>query len=148
MEKPIVLIVDDNEATCTLLTALLQRDFVVETASDGIEAIEKLKSREYASILLDLLMPHADGYAVLDYLTAERPAMVKRVLVVTAALAARHMDRVRQYDICNVIAKPFEVETLFTAVKRCTGEEDVRSIRGPFVSSGMILLLAEVLKRV
>ena len=44
MEKPLVLLVDDNEATCTLIRALLQRDFQLETASDGIEALERRAS--------------------------------------------------------------------------------------------------------
>ena len=140
---------DDNEATCTLITALLRGDFLVETANDGNEAIEKLKSRQYAAILLDLLMPHADGYAVLDFLTAERPETLKRVLVVTAALSSRDMQRLDAYDICGVVAKPFEVESLFAAVKQCVGDDDDTPVmRGPFLSSGMILLLADLLRRV
>ena len=35
-EKPSVLLVDDNEETCTLITAILHRDFRVETAGDGM----------------------------------------------------------------------------------------------------------------
>jgi CheY-like chemotaxis protein len=140
--------VDDNEATCTLVTALLQGDFLVETANDGNEAIEKLKSRQYAVILLDLFMPHADGYTVLDFLVAERPDVLKRVLVVTAALSPRDMQRLRAYDICAVIAKPFEVESLVAAVKQCVGDDDSPAMRGPLLSSGMILLLADLLRRV
>jgi CheY-like chemotaxis protein len=148
LEKPIVLLVDDNEATCTLMTALLQTEFAIETASDGLEAIEKLKSRNYAAILLDLLMPVANGFAVLDFLRAERPEVLPHVLIVTAALSSRHMQRVREYDVCGVIAKPFDVDSLFTAVKRCAGEDDLRPWRGPLLSGGMILLLADLLRRV
>lgn len=146
MEKPRVLLADDNEATCTLIKALLQREFSVEVAIDGSEAIEKLKTREYAAILLDLLMPVVDGYGVLDYLRAERPELLQRVLVVTASLSAREMQRVRGYDVCGVISKPFEVENLFAAVQQCTGGHQ-QSLRGPLVTSGMILLLAEMIAR-
>ncbi|MGN6183222.1 MAG: response regulator [Thermoanaerobaculia bacterium] len=90
-EKPLVLLADDNEATCTLITAILQNEFLVETAHDGMEAIEKLKSRQYAAVLLDLLMPVTDGYAVLDFLSQDRPELLSRVLVVTASLGAREM---------------------------------------------------------
>lgn len=146
MEKPFVLLADDNEATCTLITALLQREFAVEVASDGAEAIEKLKGRQYAAVLLDLLMPGVDGYGVLDYLREERPDMLRRVLVVTASLSAREMERVRGYNVCGVIGKPFEVETLFSAVQQCAGTGTTQPfLRGPIVSSGMILLLAEML---
>lgn len=148
MEKPLVLIADDNEATCTLVTALLRTEFTVETAHDGVEAIEKLKSRQYAAVLLDLLMPVADGYAVLDFLRAERPELLSRVLILTASLGVRQMERVGDYPIRRVIAKPFEVDALFTAVRECAGLDGHGFFRGPGVlSSGMLLLLAEVVLR-
>lgn len=143
-----MLLADDNEATCTLITALLQSDFVVEVVSDGNEAIEKLKHRRYAVILLDLLMPVVDGYAVLEFLRAEHPALLSRVLVVTAALGRREMQRVSSYNVCGVVAKPFEVDALFNAVRQCAGDSGEPPIRGPLISGGMLLLLAEVLKRV
>lgn len=145
-----MLLADDSEATCTLITALLQSEFVVETAGDGNEAIEKLKSRRYAAILLDLRMPVVDGYAVLDFLNSNHPDLLSRVLVVTASLAEREMQRVRTYRIRAVIPKPFEVDVLFQSVRDCASDEgDLSSLRTPFISSGMLFLLAtEVLRRV
>ena len=149
MEKPFVLLADDNDATCTLITALLQADFVVDVASDGGEAIEKLKSRQYAVILLDLLMPVIDGYAVLDFLKEQRPDLLRRVIIVTASISSRYVQRVKEYDVFGVIPKPFEVDVLHTAVHQAAGHAgDAPPIRGPLLSSGMILLLGELLKRV
>jgi CheY-like chemotaxis protein len=148
LEKPFVLLADDNEATCTLLTALLQGDFVIHVATDGREAIEKLKGRQYAAVLLDLLMPFVDGYDVLDYVRAERPELLSRTLVVTASLATREMQKLSTYEVAGVIAKPFEVDVLLHAVRRCAGVSGSSMRRGPMISSGMLLLLAEVLKRV
>ena len=148
MEKPFVLVVEDNEATCTLITALLQHDFVVDVANDGLEAIETLKRRQYAVIVLDLLMPLVDGYAVLDFLRAERPDMLGHVLVVTASLAPRELQRVHGYPICNVIAKPFEVDVLLAEVKRCAGgSDDGDGVRGPIITTGMLLFLADLLRQ-
>ncbi len=148
MEKPLVLLADDNESTCTLITALLQRDFVVDIANDGQEAIEKLKSRQYAAILLDLLMPIVDGYAVLDHLQQENAELLLRVIVVTASLSPREMERVRGYAVRGVIAKPFEVDTLQAAVRQCAGLASDRFRGGPLLSGGMLLLLGELLRRV
>jgi CheY-like chemotaxis protein len=148
VEKPFVLLADDNEATCTLIIALLQADFAVDVASDGGEAIEKLKSRQYAAILLDLLMPLVDGFAVLDFLREHRPDLLRRVIVVTASLSSRELQRVGQYDVFGVIAKPFEVDALQAAVHQVAGDNDGRPIRGPLLSTGVILLLGELLKRV
>ena len=147
MEKPLVLVVDDNEATCTLITALLHRDFVVETAHEGMGAIAKLKSRQYSAILLDLLMPRVDGYAVLDFLRAERPDLLPRTIVVTASLAPRELQRVRTYEICEVLAKPFEVDALQSLVRRCAAEPNLPGTGAAFTATGMILLLADLLRQ-
>jgi CheY-like chemotaxis protein len=148
VEKPFVLLADDNEATCTLITALLRHDFVVDVVSDGGEAVEKLKHRQYAAVVLDLLMPYLDGYAVLDFLKEERPDLLRRVIVVTASLSAAQMHRVRQYEIFGVIAKPFEVDVLQATVVEAAAGVTSPPLRIPLLSGGMIFLLQELLKRV
>lgn len=146
VEKPYVLLVDDNEATCTLVTALLQREFAVETATDGASAIERLKTQQYAAVLLDLRMPGMDGYGVLEFLKTHKPEILRQVLILTAALSERELARVRQYEVCGIVAKPFEVETLLHAVRQCAGG-DGPALGRFFFSNGMILLLAEVLRQ-
>ena len=121
VEKPRVLLADDNEAIRTLIVALLRNEFLVDVVTNGVEAIEKLKSRNYSVILLDLLMPVLDGYGVLDFLVAEHPEMLPHVMVVTASLSPREMDRVHQYQVCHVVSKPFEVEVLQALVRQCAG---------------------------
>ena len=143
-DKPLVLLVDDNEPTCTLMTALLQRDFEVDIATDGLEAIEKLRTKAYGAIILDLLMPNLDGFGVLDFLKANNRAMLCRVLVVTAALTRADIARVNTYDVCTVIAKPFEVDVLLNAVRQCV---DPATPRGSIFTSGVILLLADLLRQ-
>jgi CheY-like chemotaxis protein len=148
VEKPSVLLADDNEATCTLLTALLHRDFNVEAALDGAETIERLRTRRYAVLLLDLRMPHADGFAVLDFLKEHQPAMLPRVLVVTAAVSARELQRAAAYGLCGVITKPFEVESLLATVKKCAAVDDGNPLGPMLCSSGpVILLLADLLRQ-
>jgi two-component system sensor histidine kinase/response regulator len=146
VDKPFVLLADDNEATCTLIQALLQSEFAVDIASDGHEAIEKLKSRQYAAILLDLLMPIVDGYAVLDHLSAEQPDLLRRVIVVTASLSTREMQRLRSYAVRAVVPKPFEVEVLQNTVRQCAGLGGEPFLRTPLISGGMLLLLADLLR--
>jgi putative two-component system response regulator len=142
-DRRMVLLVDDDEPTCTLITALLQKDFLIEVATDGLEAIEKLRVKTYSAIILDLLMPHVDGYAVLDFLKENNPAMLPSVLVVTAALTRADMNRVREYPVCGVVGKPFELDALLNGVKQCAGPA---ASRGKFLTSGMILLLADFLR--
>ena len=148
-EKPCVLIVDDNDATCVLVAAVLHRDFGTEIVTDGAEAIERLKTRTYAAVLLDLRMPNVDGFDVLDYLAANTPDLIRRVVVVTAAVSEREMQRVRRYGVHSVVTKPFEVDVLLDVVKRCTSEAGGHGL-GPVIysSTGMFLLLADLLRYV
>jgi CheY-like chemotaxis protein len=148
VEKPYVLLADDNEATCTLLTALLHRDFNVEAAFDGKETIERLRTRRYSVLLLDLRMPEADGFAVLDFLKENQPDMLSRVLVVTAAVSARDLQRAASYGLCGVVTKPFEVETLLATVKKCASSGDGNPFGPMLCSSGpVILFLADLLRQ-
>ena len=148
VEKPCVLLADDNEATCTLITALLHRDFNLEIAADGREAIERLRTRQYAALLLDLRMPHTDGFAVLDFLKEHQPKLMAKVLIVTAALSNRDMERAANYAVCAIIPKPFDVETLLAAVKKCASSDEGSAFGPVLYSSGpVILLLADLLRQ-
>lgn len=148
MEKPFVLLADDNEAVCTLITALLKNDFTVEIAGGSAEAIEKLKKRRYAAILVDLQMQNAaGGYAILDALAAEQSALLRRTLALTGALEAAEMERLRSYGIRFILTKPFEVDTLQTAVKQCAGLASDPFLRGTLLSGGVLLLIADLLRR-
>jgi CheY-like chemotaxis protein len=144
VEKPSVLLVDDSEETCTLIAAILRRDFRVETAGDGMEAIEKLRTKQYAAILLDLRMPLLDGFSVLDFLKANNPEVLRSVLVVTAVLTRKEIERAKSYGVCGIITKPFDVDVLLDAVKDCVGD---RGTLGPTVfCSPVILLIADLLR--
>jgi len=121
-EKRRVLLVEDNEATRTLINAILQRDFSIESALDGKDAVEKLRTNQYAAILLDLRMPDHDGFSVLDFLKANHPEMLSCVLIVTASLTPKEMSRARSYKVYDIISKPFDIELLLEAVARCAGD--------------------------
>src|SRR5262245_30852288 len=146
-EKPFVLLIEDNEATCTLITAVLQRDFAIEVAGDGNEAVEKLRTNHYAAIILDLRMPGADGYSVLEYLKANDPRSLRSVLVVTASLTPSEVARAKSYDICGIVRKPFDVDVLLDAVKQCASPGEGNAI-GNVLSSGVILFLADLIRQI
>jgi CheY-like chemotaxis protein len=148
IEKPYVLVVDDDEATCTLVAAILRRDFTVECATDAPEAIEKLRTGNFAVVVLDLRMPQSDGFAVLDHLKATKPETLRNVLIVTALLTPNQIDRAKSYGICGIVSKPFDVDALLEAVKECVGDGDGGRLSNVFCSSTpMILLLADLLRQ-
>jgi CheY-like chemotaxis protein len=145
-EKPFALLVDDNDATCTLITAILAPHFSTVVATDGDEAIEQLKTRTYSVILLDLRMPHRDGYDVLEFLKRETPDTVRRVVVVTAALTDNEVQRARAFGIFDIVRKPFEVEHLLETVQKCACGGEDKGFDFLLSSPAVLLLVADLLK--
>ena len=60
-----ILVVDDDPEMCQLLSTILgKKDFHVETAYDGSEGMEKVQASEPDLVVLDIMMPHMDGWEV------------------------------------------------------------------------------------
>ncbi len=119
-----VLLAEDHEATCTLIKAILHKEFAVERATDGNDAVERLRASRYAVVLLDLRMPIIDGFGVLDFLRQHSPDMLPRVLILTAALTQKELVRANSYPICGIVRKPFEVDSLLESVRQCAEADD------------------------
>jgi CheY-like chemotaxis protein len=110
-----VLIVEDDEATQSLMVAVLRRCGLSSViAPNGQAAIELLDTRDdFACILLDLMMPVYDGSSVLAHMAARERKVP--VIVCTAAVPVTS----ESFDhslVRAVIRKPFDVEQLSAAV--------------------------------
>ena len=70
MNQKKILIADDSELNRAILIDTLEKDFEVMEVSNGKEAIAALRAyrEEIAVLLLDVVMPEADGFEVLDYM--------------------------------------------------------------------------------
>ena len=62
MSKKILVIDDDPKMRVLEKTVLVHGGYAVETASDGVEGLEKLQTGRYEGIVLDVMMPRMDGY--------------------------------------------------------------------------------------
>jgi len=129
-EEKRVLVVDDDVSIRRLLCTLVRREKLpVDSAADGVEAIEKLAQHEYAVILLDLMMPRMDGFGVIDYLRAY-PRKTKPVILMISAYADQTFRKVDSEIVAGVIRKPFEVSEIGMIVRLCArGREDEENIR-------------------
>ncbi|MBV9494803.1 MAG: response regulator transcription factor [Acidobacteria bacterium] len=106
-----VLVVDDEPAIRALVAKIVSRaGLAVDTARDGAEAIEKLDAGSYAVMVIDLMMPVVDGYAVVEHLR-ERSGTKPAVIVITAgdSAAIRRLDGA---TVHSVIRKPFDIDVL------------------------------------
>src|ERR1043166_9343479 len=108
-----VLLVDDDPSVRSLLAALMKRDGVAhETACDGAEAIPRLRRRDYGAVVLDLMLPERNGFEVLRFLKAERPHMLERVVVITAATESTLRDFEDRRHVAAVLRQPFDIDDL------------------------------------
>lgn len=108
-----ILVVDDDPALRSLLKLVAARaGFDVDTARDGVEALEKLTANDYLIAVIDLMMPRINGYDLVQRLGSfeRRPA----VLVVTAMHDA-HVPRLDGNVVNSILRKPFDIE-MFSAV--------------------------------
>jgi CheY-like chemotaxis protein len=114
---PCVLVVDDDEAIRGFVAAALEmkHNTVVE-AMDGQQALQLLARHCVDLILLDMKMPAMDGWSfALEY--RARPGPHAPIVVMTAA--ADGPDRAREVHAAELLAKPFDLETLFQLLERC-----------------------------
>jgi len=116
LEKRILIVDDDDAIRMLLLTVLRKRDFHVDTARNGEEAIERTQQCRYSIILLDLMMPRMSGYEFLSRVEGwpanERPL----VIVLTAGSEPRNLNA---KIVAGTIRKPFDIELLVDTITAC-----------------------------
>ena len=123
-----VLVVDDDEDVREMLGHLLrQRGLTVDDAAGGQEAIDLIAEHHYSVVVLDLLMPQPDGFAVLQLLE-ERSAQSQPVVLVLSGAEQPVLDRLDPQRIHGIVRKPFDGDELASLVVACA---EVRS-RGSF----------------
>jgi two-component system, cell cycle sensor histidine kinase and response regulator CckA len=114
-----VLIVDDDYELADLLSEVLTfENCAVDLASNGMEAIEKLRGADYEAIICDLMMPRMDGETLYNEATKQFPYLADRFLFITSQAAQRggFSDFVSRTGN-NLLEKPLEVEQLRAALQ-------------------------------
>jgi CheY-like chemotaxis protein len=117
-----ILVVEDDPAIRRLVRMVLERrGFKVDTATDGIEAVLKLGIVDFDVIVLDLMMPNLDGFAIIDTLANNDPDRLRRIIVTSAASPAIIRERMHGRPF-TVLPKPFDLEELQQRVTDCINQ--------------------------
>lgn len=110
----VLLIEDEPDLLNGLAHALRKAGYAVDTATDGEEGLYKARESEYDALVLDVMLPKLDGWAVLEKVRVLKPTPV---LMLTARDATA--DRVRGLDLGadDYLVKPFEVAELLARLR-------------------------------
>jgi DNA-binding response OmpR family regulator len=113
--KQILVVDDDRTMRETLGEVLTDEGYLVETAADGHEALERLRHWSADLVILDLMMPVMDAFAFRSEMDRRGSTDDCAVLVLSAA---PNLDQaVRRLDATDGIAKPFSLDAFLDRVE-------------------------------
>jgi signal transduction histidine kinase len=118
-EKPLkglsILVVEDNPFNVMVAQSLLERGGAhVEVATNGKEALEKIKPGKYSIVLMDLNMPVMDGFEATRKLRQRGETLP--IIALTASLPAEVEKDVHSAGLTDIVVKPFNPEELFGVI--------------------------------
>jgi CheY-like chemotaxis protein len=117
-----VLAVDDNEINLELLVrALTDAGITVDTAENGLEAVEKAEKTHYDMILMDHMMPVMDGIEAMHMIRRIEKYKTTPIIVITANAVGGQRDKYMKEGFDAYLTKPLDRKALFDAMYRFTG---------------------------
>lgn len=110
MEKQKILIVDDSEMNRALLLDILEEQYDVVEAVNGVEAISLLSRQraDYSLLLLDIMMPEMDGFEVLAYINKYHWNDSFAVIMISADDSPENIKRAYDLGAFDYISRPFD----------------------------------------
>jgi PAS domain S-box-containing protein len=121
-----LLIVDDNAVNLELIGAVLEPfDLIIETAGDGVEAIEAVARTQFDVILMDVQMPNMDGLTATRHIRAAAAPSARRVpiLAMTANVLPDQVARCLEAGMDDHVGKPINPQKLLEALARWSGAD-------------------------
>ncbi len=119
-----VLVVDDYQTMIRIIRNLLkQLGFEnVDEASDGREALEKLKKQKYGLVISDWNMEPMTGYELLREVRADEALKPTPFIMVTAESKTENVIAAKKAGVNNYIVKPFNAQTLKAKIASVLGD--------------------------
>lgn len=114
-DKKHILIAEDTDSNYLLLKALLKKDYMLDRARDGIEAVEMFKKNKYDAILMDLKMPRMDG---LEAMIEIRKFSDIPIIIQTAYAFEVDREKCWEAGCTDFISKPIKSVTIHSILKK------------------------------
>jgi DNA-binding NtrC family response regulator len=110
-----VLLVDDEEQFLNVLAKRLEnRGLTVETAESGEKAIDKVKSRDFDTVILDLFMPGMDGMETLKRIREENPNL--SIIILSGQATIEKSVEVMKMGASDLMEKPVDINKLLEKI--------------------------------
>jgi chemosensory pili system protein ChpA (sensor histidine kinase/response regulator) len=124
LQPPLVLVVDDSLTVRKITTRLLTREgFRVDSAKDGVDALEKMHDLIPDVVLLDVEMPRMDGFELARVMRSDDRLKSVPIIMITSRTADKHRNRALEIGVNEYLGKPYQEQQLLDAIAVQLGQE-------------------------
>ena len=117
LQPPMVLVVDDSLTVRKITTRLLTREgFRVDSAKDGVDALEKMHDLIPDVVLLDVEMPRMDGFELARVMRSDARLKSVPIIMITSRTADKHRNRAMEIGVNVYLGKPYQEQQLLDAI--------------------------------
>ena len=116
--KQMILIVDDSEMNRAILSHMLEKDYRILEASNGVECLEMMQ--QYGTgislVLLDIVMPKTDGFEVLAHMNREHWIEELPVVMISSEDSESYIRHAYELGVSDYISRPFDDKVVYQRV--------------------------------
>lgn len=113
-----VMIVDDSVTVRKVTSRLMERHgFEVETAKDGVDALNQLQDLRPDVVLLDIEMPRMDGFEVLRSVRRDESLKDLPIIMITSRTGEKHKQQAMELGVNEYLGKPFQEANLLATIE-------------------------------
>jgi DNA-binding NtrC family response regulator len=122
--KPTILVADDNQDLLeTFAMILKRRGYHVQTASDGLTAVDKFKEHNFDVTLMDIVMPEMNGVDASKKIKEIQPEAP--IILMTAYTDEDLIQNAKDEGVCQVIHKPIHIDQLIDLINETAGSQPI-----------------------
>lgn len=134
-----ILVVDDNEINCDLLSRQLERQgYTVTTVNGGTQALESMSEAAYDLILLDIFMPDMNGLDVLSKIKQNPDWKTTPVIMISALDELNSVVHCIEMGAEDFLSKPFNSILLQAKIKACLEKKKLQDQQAMYIAQRMI----------
>src|ERR1700733_1208933 len=126
--KRVLLVDDDHDILTSMQAALEPTGAVIESATNGNQAVELAEKNHPDLIVLDMMLPGRSGFLVLEKLKAKKPKNTKPfVIMITGNTGARHKMFAESLGVSEYFTKPVKMDKLIATAEKLMGAEPAKA---------------------